>query len=204
METDEESAAATAVRSPRPSVVYSSKEESGSQLQKLQHQDHRVWEEPSKLFESMVVVGLPPNSDVQALQNLYFVRKFEGSGRFRNALGGQHQYRIEPNLEPQVLFVYPPEKQLPLKYKDLLSFCFPSGVEIGGRWEPTALFPATAGPHRSLEYPQRRCGLPRAGVPEFNSSTAARVHRVLGFTNPSKSRVQRSDFILCIFNVILR
>ncbi|KAH6817228.1 DENN domain-containing protein [Perilla frutescens var. frutescens] len=162
-------AAAAAVRSPRPSVVYSSKEESGSQLQKLQHQvsrllkglssppevksgsynpeiltsqkrqwanfqlqllDHRVWEEPSKLFESMVVVGLPPNSDVQALQNLYFARKFEGSGRFRNALGGQHQCRIEPNLEPQVLFVYPPEKQLPLKYKDLLSFCFPTGVEV--------------------------------------------------------------------------
>lgn len=162
-------AAAAAVRSPRPSVVYSSKDESGGHLQKLQHQvsrllkglssppevksgsynpeiltsqkrqwanfqlqmlDSKVWEEPSKLFESMVVVGLPPNSDVQALQNLYLARKFEGSGRFRNALGGQHQCRIEPNLEPQVLFVYPPEKQLPLKYKDLLSFCFPTGVEV--------------------------------------------------------------------------
>ena len=31
----------------------------------------------------------------------------------------------------QVLFVYPPEKQLPLKYKDLLSFCFPGGLEVG-------------------------------------------------------------------------
>lgn len=31
----------------------------------------------------------------------------------------------------QVLFVYPPEKQLPLKYRDLLSFCFPGGVEVG-------------------------------------------------------------------------
>ncbi|KAL7136844.1 hypothetical protein ABFS83_10G057000 [Erythranthe nasuta] len=162
-------AAAAAVRSPRPSVVYSSNDESGGQIRKLQHQvskilkglssppqvkigsynpeiltsqkrqwanfqlqllDHRVWKEPSKLFESMVVLGLPPNSDVQALQNLYFARKFEGAGRFRNALGGQHQSRVEPNLEPQVLFVYPPEKQLPLKYKDLLSFCFPAGVEV--------------------------------------------------------------------------
>ncbi|XP_057766955.1 uncharacterized protein LOC130987423 isoform X2 [Salvia miltiorrhiza] len=162
-------AAAAAVRSPRPSVVYSSKDDSGGQLKKLQHQvsrllkglssppevksgaynpeiltsqkrqwanfqlqmlDHKVWKEPSKLFESMVVVGLPPNSDVQALQNLYFARKFEGSGRLRSALGGQNQCRIEPNLEPQVLFVYPPEKQLPLKYKDLLSFCFPNGVEV--------------------------------------------------------------------------
>ncbi|KAL3644403.1 hypothetical protein CASFOL_012335 [Castilleja foliolosa] len=162
-------AAAAAVRSPRPSVVYSSKEESsGGQLNKLQHHvsrilkglstppeikcgsynpeiltsqkrqwanfqlqtlDHRVWKEPTKLFESMVVVGLPPSSDVQALQNLYFSRKPESPGRLRNALG-QHQSRIEPNLEPQVLFVYPPEKQLPLKYKDLLSFCFPAGVEV--------------------------------------------------------------------------
>ncbi|KAL6554916.1 hypothetical protein OROGR_006174 [Orobanche gracilis] len=162
-------AAAAAVGSPRPSVVYSSKYESGSQLHRFQHHvsrilkglssppeiksgsynpeiltsqkrqwanfqlqmlDHRIWKEPSKLFESMVVVGLPPNSDVQALQDLYFARKVEGSGRFRNALGGQHQSRIEPNLEPQVLFVYPLEKQLPLKYKDLLSFCFPAGVEV--------------------------------------------------------------------------
>ncbi|MQM12288.1 hypothetical protein Taro_045204, partial [Colocasia esculenta] len=34
--------------------------------------------------------------------------------------------------EGAVLFVYPPEKQLPLKYKDLLSFCFPGGLEVHG------------------------------------------------------------------------
>lgn len=162
-------AAATTARSPRPSVVFSSKEDSGGQLQKLQRQfsrvlkgfshpheekirtynpevltsqkrqwarfqlqslDHRIWREPSRLFESMVVVGLHPNCDIQALQKQYFSRKSEGSGRFRSALGGQHQSRVEPNLEPQVLFVYPPEKQLPLKYKDLLSFCFPGGLEV--------------------------------------------------------------------------
>ncbi|KAL0315827.1 UNVERIFIED_CONTAM: hypothetical protein Sradi_5460900 [Sesamum radiatum] len=162
-------AAAAAVHSPRPSVVYSSRAESSSQLQRLQHHvsrilkglssspevksgpynpeiltsqkrqwasfqlqslDHRVWKEPSKLFESMVVVGLPPSSDILALQNLYSAKRFEGSGRFRSSLGGQHQPLVEPTLEPQVLFVYPPEKQLPLKYKDLLSFCFPAGVEV--------------------------------------------------------------------------
>ncbi|KAK6152004.1 hypothetical protein DH2020_014639 [Rehmannia glutinosa] len=78
----------------------------------------------------MVVVGLPPNADIQALQNLYSAKKFEGSGRFRSAVGGQHLSCVEPNIEPQVLFVYPPEKQLPIKYKDLLSFCFPAGVEV--------------------------------------------------------------------------
>ncbi|XP_019151525.1 PREDICTED: uncharacterized protein LOC109148156 isoform X5 [Ipomoea nil] len=162
-------AAAAAVRAPRPSVVYSAKDDTGSPMKKLQNQvsklikglssppeaksrlynpeiltsqkrqwanfqlqslDHRVWKEPSRLFESMVVVGLHPNCDIHALQSLYFSRKSEGSGRFRSALSGQHHSRVEPNLEPQVLFVYPPEKQLPLKYKDLLSFCFPAGVEV--------------------------------------------------------------------------
>ncbi|KAA8535526.1 hypothetical protein F0562_030529 [Nyssa sinensis] len=77
----------------------------------------------------MVVVGLHPNCDIQALQKQYFGRKSEGSGKFRSGLSGQHQSRIEPNLEPQVWFVYPPEKPLPLKYKDLLSFYFPGGVK---------------------------------------------------------------------------
>ncbi|XP_024979405.1 uncharacterized protein LOC112516547 isoform X2 [Cynara cardunculus var. scolymus] len=78
----------------------------------------------------MVVVGLPPNCDIQALQRQYFGRRSENSGRLRSALSGQHQFRVEPNLEPQVLFVYPPDKQLPLRSKDLLSFCFPGGLEV--------------------------------------------------------------------------
>ncbi|KAE8714086.1 DENN domain-containing protein isoform 2 [Hibiscus syriacus] len=163
-------AAATAVHSPRPSAVYSLKDENtGSRFQKLQHHvsrvlkgfsqrtevrrgtynpevltsqkrqwasfqlqylDHRSFKEPSRLFESMVVVGLPPSCDVQALQRLYVTRQFEGSGKLRSALSCQNNSRVEPCLEPQVLFVYPPEKQLPIKYKDLLSFCFPGGVEV--------------------------------------------------------------------------
>ncbi|KAK3436182.1 hypothetical protein EUGRSUZ_C00822 [Eucalyptus grandis] len=160
-------AAATAAHSPRPSVVYSSKDDSSSQLQKLQRHvtrvlkgfstppevkyaaynpevltsqkrqwascqlqylDHKSIKEPSRLFESMVVVGLHPNCDTQALQKRYVARKFEGSGKLRSL--SSHQSRVEPNIEPQVLFVYPPEKPLPLKYKDLLSFCFPGGVEV--------------------------------------------------------------------------
>ncbi|KAJ9183750.1 hypothetical protein P3X46_007562 [Hevea brasiliensis] len=164
-------AAATAPRSPRPSVVFSSKDDHGdSQFQKLQRHvsrvlkgfsspppevkggtynpevltsqkrqwanfqlqylDHRHLKEPSRLFESMVVVGLHPNCDLQALQRQYVTRKFEGSGRLQGSLGSQNQSCIEPILEPQVLFVYPPDKQLPLKYKDLVSFCFPGGLEV--------------------------------------------------------------------------
>lgn len=110
----------------------------------------------------MVVVGLHPNCDIQALHRQYIARKSEGSGKLRSALNYQNYSRVEPNLEPQVgilvykmlkfvvlicenvlsigfalcfyfqvLFAYPREKQLPLKYKDLLSFCFPGGVEVG-------------------------------------------------------------------------
>ncbi|KAL2327264.1 hypothetical protein Fmac_020691 [Flemingia macrophylla] len=164
-------AVAAAMNSPRPSVIYSSKNDhGGSQLQRLQHQvtkmikgfsrpldvkyinynpeiltsqkrqwaenfqlqylDHRTWKEPTRLFESMVVVGLHPNCDIQALQGQNFSRKSEGPGKLRSALGYQNQSRVEPKLEPQVLFVYPPEKQLPLKDKDLFSFCFPGGLEV--------------------------------------------------------------------------
>ncbi|KAF7837915.1 DENN domain-containing protein 5B isoform A [Senna tora] len=169
-QTTEVATAATAVHSPRPSVIFSSKDDNGGGFQRLQNQvtklikgfsrspevkvanynpevlttqkrqwaanfqlqylDHRSWKEPTRLFESMVVVGLHPNCDIQALQRQYVSRKFEGSGKFRSALGHQNQSRVEPGFEPQVLFVYPPEKQLPLKYKDLLSFCFPGGLEV--------------------------------------------------------------------------
>uniref|UniRef100_A0A803MG80 cDENN domain-containing protein n=1 Tax=Chenopodium quinoa TaxID=63459 RepID=A0A803MG80_CHEQI len=124
-------AAATAVSSPRPSVVFSSNDSgSNSPLKRIQNQDHRSFIEPSKLFESMVVVGLPPSFDAQSLRKRLLARKTEGSGKFRIALSGHNHSRVEPNFEPQVLFVYPPEKQLPLKYRDLLSFCFPGGVEV--------------------------------------------------------------------------
>ncbi|KAK7363296.1 hypothetical protein VNO77_05432 [Canavalia gladiata] len=112
-----------------PEILISLKRQWAANFQ-LQCMDHRSWKEPSRLFESMVVVGLHPNCDVQALQRQYVNRKFEASGKLRSTLGYQNQSRVEPNIEPQVLFVYPPEKHLPLKCKDLLSFCFPGGLEV--------------------------------------------------------------------------
>ncbi|KAI5424827.1 hypothetical protein KIW84_030855 [Lathyrus oleraceus] len=105
----------------------------------LQYNGHKSWKEPAKLFESMVFVGLHPNFDIQALQRQYLVRRSEGSGKFRSALGYQNQSRVEPNVESQVLFVYPPDKQLPFKEKDLLSFCFLGGLEtsISGEADPS-------------------------------------------------------------------
>ena len=54
----------------------------------------------------MVVVGLPPNCDIQALQKQYVTGKFEGSGKLLSALSYQNNSRVEPNLEPQVGFLY--------------------------------------------------------------------------------------------------
>ncbi|XP_038987436.1 uncharacterized protein LOC103703282 isoform X2 [Phoenix dactylifera] len=111
-----------------PEVLTSQKRQwSRFQLQSL---DQRPVKEPSRVFESMVVVGLHPNVDVQALQRLVLERNNEDSKKKRSLLSYNLQVQAEPNLEPQVLFVYPPEKQLPLKNKDLLSFCFPGGVEV--------------------------------------------------------------------------
>ncbi|XP_074273614.1 uncharacterized protein LOC141597157 isoform X2 [Silene latifolia] len=163
-------AAATAVSSPRPSIIFSSNDEgNNSPLKRIQNRvskvlkglskpsdkrgptynpevltkqkrqwasfqlqslEHRSFKEPSKLFESMVVVGLHPSFDTQILRKRLIAKKSEGSGKFRFALSGQNHSRVEPNFEPQVLFAYPPEKQLPLKYRDLLSFCFPGGIEV--------------------------------------------------------------------------
>ncbi|WZZ53142.1 uncharacterized protein LOC106393764 isoform X1 [Brassica napus] len=165
-------AAASAINPPRPSVVFSSKDEGGdSPLERLQRQvskavrnfyetpktkstvynpevltsqkrqwakyqvqylDHRPLKDPSRLFESVVVVGLHPNCDIQALESQYIARKSEGStGRLRSALQvSQNHSRVEPTLEPQVLLVYPPDKEPPIKFKDLRSFCFPGGIEV--------------------------------------------------------------------------
>ncbi|KAF9615068.1 hypothetical protein IFM89_021639 [Coptis chinensis] len=124
--------AAAALSFHDPSAVFSIKD-GDSQFQKFQRQftrGHRSVKEPSRLFESMVVLGLHPNTDIRALEQQILGRRSEGSGKWRSALVGQNHARVEPNLEPQVLFVYPPEKQLPLKSKDLLSFCFPGGLEV--------------------------------------------------------------------------
>ncbi|GAU45924.1 hypothetical protein TSUD_374220 [Trifolium subterraneum] len=100
----------------------------------LQYNDHKSWKEPTRLFESMVIVGLHPNCDMEALHSQFLDKKSEDydfdSEQFRSVLGHQNQSRVELNVEPQVLFIYPPEKQLPLKEKDLLSFCFPGGLEV--------------------------------------------------------------------------
>ncbi|XP_058756545.1 uncharacterized protein LOC131629762 isoform X2 [Vicia villosa] len=112
-----------------PEILTSLKRQWAANFQ-LKYMGHRSFKKPSQLFESIVVVGLHPNCDVQTLHRQFVDKKFEESAKLRSALGCQNQSLVEPNIEPQVLFVYPPEKPLPLKCKDLLSFCFPGGLEV--------------------------------------------------------------------------
>ncbi|KAK3159256.1 hypothetical protein QOZ80_2AG0147870 [Eleusine coracana subsp. coracana] len=162
-------ASAATAQSARPSVMNSSKDESGSPMQKLQQQfskilkgfstspdvsgpynpevlttQKRQWSrfqlkslgnrcirEPTHLFESIVIVGLPPQADIQELENIALGRNDDDGKRTRNIFSNNHhQVHAISNLEPQVLFAYPPEKPLPLKYKDTLSFCLPEGVQV--------------------------------------------------------------------------
>jgi hypothetical protein len=71
----------------------------------LVSQGYRSWKEPSRLFESMVVVGLHPNCDAQELHRQFVDRKSDGSGKLRSSLGCENQSRVEPNIEPQVLIL---------------------------------------------------------------------------------------------------
>lgn len=67
-------------------------------------QDHRSVTEPSSLFESMVVVGLHPNTDVQELQQQILERSNEDPKRPRSIFNYHHQVHADLNLEPQVFF----------------------------------------------------------------------------------------------------
>lgn len=71
----------------------------------LVSQGHRSFKKPSQLFESIVVVGLHPNCDVQTLHRQFVDRKFEESAKLRSALGCQNQSLVEPNIEPQVVII---------------------------------------------------------------------------------------------------
>uniref|UniRef100_A0A453PQI7 uDENN domain-containing protein n=1 Tax=Aegilops tauschii subsp. strangulata TaxID=200361 RepID=A0A453PQI7_AEGTS len=162
-------ASAATVQPTRPSVVYSSGEESGSPMQKLQQQFSKImkgfsnspevsgpynpevltthkrqWsrfqqkslgnrciKEPSHLFESIVIVGLPPQADIHELENIALGRNDDDAKKSRHIFGNNHhQVHAVSNLEPQVLFAYPPERSLPLKYKDIVSFCLPGGAQV--------------------------------------------------------------------------
>lgn len=59
--------------------------------------------EPSRIFESMVIVGLHPNTDVRDLEKLVTGREDDDMKKPRNILGNHQQVHAAPSLEPQVI-----------------------------------------------------------------------------------------------------
>ncbi|KAI5076692.1 hypothetical protein GOP47_0008757 [Adiantum capillus-veneris] len=166
-------AAAAAVR-PRPSIVFTSNNNSGNKaFERFQRQCSRIWRrgfageshkqsffnpehltsqkrqwaqlqvqmlerkkwiEPSCLFEHMVLVGLHPKVDTQALEAALLKRRnwereLDGPDRLRDVMRQQFRGSSPPVPDPQILYAFPPGKKLPMRQKDLLAFCYPGGVE---------------------------------------------------------------------------
>ncbi|KAF7145796.1 hypothetical protein RHSIM_Rhsim04G0079000 [Rhododendron simsii] len=126
-------AAAAVARSPRPTMVFSSKDDNGdSPLQKLQHHVSRVLKgfsqtpevqngtynpeiiyrplkEQSRLFESFVVVELHPNCDIQALQKQYFGRKSEKVDSHRKAAAATASGKFKEEIIPVATKIVDPK-----------------------------------------------------------------------------------------------
>lgn len=67
-------------------------------------QGNRCIREPSHLFESIVIVGLPPQADIHELENIALGSNEEDVKKPRNIFGNNHhQVHALSNLEPQVI-----------------------------------------------------------------------------------------------------
>lgn len=90
------------------------------------------YKEPTSIFEHFVIVGLGSNTNLKAVEDVFAKKKTWELQMAKDAFDtSTHQYRgpLYPELEPQILFKYPPGKKLAIHSKDLPAFCFPEGVK---------------------------------------------------------------------------
>jgi hypothetical protein len=67
-------------------------------------QGNRCIKEPSHLFESIVIVGLPPQANIHELENIALGRNDDDAKKSRHIFGNNHhQVHAVSNLEPQVI-----------------------------------------------------------------------------------------------------
>ncbi|XP_050208072.1 uncharacterized protein LOC126657431 [Mercurialis annua] len=95
--------------------------------------DIKKLKDPTSLFEQFVIMGLHHDANLEAVEDVFARRK---KWEFEVAKSDMIAYRTRqsrgptyPSMEPQILFKYPPGKRLPMRLKDLGSFCFPEGVK---------------------------------------------------------------------------
>lgn len=68
-------------------------------------QDQKSVKEPTRLFESIVVVGLHPNTDLKALEKVALGKKNSGTTKISTSMPrGEEQVEADTNIEPQVLY----------------------------------------------------------------------------------------------------
>lgn len=98
----------------------------------MKAKDNRQYKEPASLFEHFFIVGLHSHANVEAIEDAFARRKTWESEVARSEILDlrkiQSQARV-PTLEPQILFKYPPGKQVAMRESDIPSFCFPEGVK---------------------------------------------------------------------------
>ncbi|KAL5796436.1 hypothetical protein ACOSQ2_001256 [Xanthoceras sorbifolium] len=95
--------------------------------------DHIKYKEPTSLFEHFLVTGLHPDANLESVEDAFARRKKWESQMMKSEVLDvrmlQHRGPQVPNVEPQILFKYPPGKKLAMRQKDLAAFCFPGGVK---------------------------------------------------------------------------
>ncbi|KAJ1693940.1 hypothetical protein LUZ63_010638 [Rhynchospora breviuscula] len=93
---------------------------------------HRQLKESTSLFEHFFVVGLHSCANFEAIEDAFAKQKAWESGVVKSdvldLINIQYNGSM-PTLEPQILFKYPPGKNVGMRENDIPSFCFPEGVK---------------------------------------------------------------------------
>ncbi|MED6147252.1 hypothetical protein PIB30_042351 [Stylosanthes scabra] len=92
--------------------------------------DCENYKEPNLLFEHFVIVGLHPDAKLDAVEHAFARRKRWQIENEKYECEDYEAPKRDSTLEPQLLFNYPPGKQLTVPLKELCSFCFPEGVKV--------------------------------------------------------------------------
>ncbi|XP_010540930.1 PREDICTED: uncharacterized protein LOC104814537 isoform X2 [Tarenaya hassleriana] len=103
------------------------------QLHSSKALDQTKYKEPASLFEHFIIVGLHPETNLEAVEEAFRKRKKWEMEMLRYEVADynilRHRGPQLPILEPQILFRYPPAKKMAMHPKDLATFCFPGGVK---------------------------------------------------------------------------
>ncbi|XP_010548732.1 PREDICTED: uncharacterized protein LOC104820065 isoform X2 [Tarenaya hassleriana] len=103
------------------------------QLHSSKALDRKKFKEPTSLFEHFIIVGLRPETNLEAVEQAFHRRKKWEMEMSRYEVADykilRHRGPQLPILEPQILFRYPPGKLMAMRPKDLATFCFPGGVK---------------------------------------------------------------------------